>query len=66
MTLALSDLDNFMNYSELNPFVKAVMIHYQFEMIHPFIDANGRVGRILNTLFLYENNLLQQPVLQLS
>lgn len=66
MTRALSDLDNFINYSGLNPFVKAAMIHYQFEMIHPFIDANGRVGRILNTLFLYENHLLQQPVLQLS
>lgn len=66
MSAALSDLDNFMNYSELNPFVKAAMIHYQFEMIHPFIDANGRVGRILNTLFLYENNRLLKPVLQLS
>lgn len=66
MTRALSDLDNFMNYSDLNPFVKAAMIHYQFEMIHPFIDANGRVGRILNTLFLYENHLLKQPILQLS
>lgn len=63
---ALSDLDNFMNYSDLNPFVKAAMIHYQFEMIHPFIDANGRVGRILNTLFLYESHRLKQPILQLS
>jgi len=44
MTAALSDLDNFVNHSELNPFVKAAMIHYQFEMIHPFIDANGRGG----------------------
>lgn len=66
MAVALSDLDNFINYSELNPFVKAAMIHYQFEMIHPFIDANGRVGRIINTLFLYENRLLRHPVLQLS
>lgn len=66
MTTALSDFDNFVNYSELNPFVKAAMIHYQFEMIHPFIDANGRVGRILNTLFLYENHRLQQPALLLS
>lgn len=66
MTAVLSNLDNFVNHSELNPFVKAAMIHYQFEMIHPFIDANGRVGRIINTLFLYENKRLQQPVLQLS
>lgn len=66
MTGALSNLDNFTNYSDLNPFIKAAMIHYQFEMIHPFIDANGRVGRILNTLFLYENKRLCQPVLQLS
>lgn len=66
LAYALSNLDNFINCSDLNVFVKAAMIHYQFEMLHPFIDANGRVGRILNTLFLYENKQIRQPVLLLS
>ena len=43
-----------------------VVGHYQFEAIHPFTDGNGRTGRILNLLFLVEQNLLDQPVLYLS
>ncbi|MCM1037237.1 MAG: Fic family protein [Bacteroides sp.] len=66
LAVALHDLDNFMNRDDMNAFVKAAMVHYQFEMIHPFIDANGRVGRILNTLCLYDDKRLAQPVLQLS
>ena len=66
MTEAISDLEIFINYSNLDAFVKAAMIHYQFEMIHPFIDANGRVGRIINTLFLYETGALQKPTLLFS
>lgn len=66
MTKALTDLENYINYDESNPFVKAAVIHYQFEMIHPFIDANGRVGRIINTLFLKGNGVLNYPILLLS
>lgn len=66
MTASLSDLDYFINHSDLNLFFKAAMIHYQFSMIHPFIDANGRVARILNTLFLYDSKMIQRPLLQIS
>lgn len=66
MMEALTDLENSINYDESNPFVKAAVIHYQFEMIHPFLDANGRVGRIINALFLIDNGILNYPVLLLS
>ena len=61
---AFSDLEKFINDpSDLPLLVRAALIHYQFETIHPFIDANGRVGRLLNTLFLLENQLLTRPIL---
>lgn len=63
MNLAITDLENFLNYSTQNVFIKAAIIHYQFEMIHPFIDANGRIGRLLNILFLVANGVLAYPVL---
>lgn len=66
MTEAIADLERFIHYNDYDVFVKAAMTHYQFEMIHPFIDANGRVGRIINTLFLYETGVLQKPTLLFS
>lgn len=52
--------------SNLDPLVSMAIGHYQFEAIHPFIDGNGRTGRVLNLLYLVEQGLLGQPVLYLS
>ena len=51
---------------DVDPLVRMAVGHYQFEAIHPFVDGNGRTGRILNLLFLVEQDLLELPVLYLS
>jgi Fic family protein len=51
---------------EVDPLVRMAVTHYQFEAIHPFEDGNGRTGRILNLLFLVEQDLLRRPILYLS
>ena len=63
----LANLEKFI-YAEdgIDPLVKLAVIHYQFEAIHPFTDGNGRTGRILNILYLIEQNLLDIPILYLS
>ncbi|MGL4598896.1 MAG: Fic family protein [Bacteroidia bacterium] len=52
--------------NDFDPLLKMAIGHYQFEAIHPFVDGNGRTGRILNQLYLVEQNLLSHPVLYLS
>lgn len=63
-------LDNFEKYMHKNdwmsPLVKAALIHSQFEMIHPFLDGNGRVGRLLIAFYLAANDILHKPTLYLS
>jgi len=51
---------------DIDPLIKLAISHYQFEAIHPFLDGNGRTGRIVNILFLVEKKLLELPVLYLS
>lgn len=51
---------------DIDPLIRMAVAHYQFEAIHPFIDGNGRTGRLLNILFLIEQKLLDTPVLYLS
>ena len=67
MAECMSALEKFMNDEDgMDPLVKAALIHYQFETIHPFLDGNGRVGRLLITLFLMGVNELSSLVLYLS
>lgn len=68
MEEAMSALEKYINEeeSELDVLVQAALIHYQFETIHPFLDGNGRIGRLLITLFLLEKKALSTPALYIS
>lgn len=62
----LAAWETFLHESDLPPLVTIALAHYQFEAIHPFLDGNGRVGRLLITLFLIERQILPTPLLYLS
>jgi Fic family protein len=67
MKAALSDLECFIHADdEYLPLIKAGLIHAQFETIHPFTDGNGRTGRMLVTMFLWQQKLIEMPILYLS
>lgn len=59
----LDSLLAFMANNDLDPLIAISLAHYQFEAIHPFADGNGRVGRLLNVLWLVQSGLLQSPVI---
>ncbi|MGA7179814.1 MAG: Fic family protein [Thiobacillaceae bacterium] len=63
----LANWERFMHeHTELDPLIRMAVGHYQFEAIHPFADGNGRTGRVLNSLFLIQEGLLNLPILYLS
>lgn len=64
----LANLEKYINSNDdkTDPLIKLAVIHYQFEAIHPFTDGNGRTGRIINILYLVQQQLLELPVIYLS
>lgn len=67
MLEGMSDLEKFIHEDDgMDPLIKAGLIHYQFETIHPFLDGNGRIGRMLITLFLLEKGLISSPIFYIS
>lgn len=62
----LGEWEDFLHDRSLPPLIQGALIHCQFEAIHPFLDGNGRVGRLLIVLFLIERKILQTPLLYLS
>ena len=67
MVNAMDQLEKYINTGDsLDVLIRAALIHYQFETIHPFLDGNGRIGRLLILLFLLEKRVLSSPVLYIS
>ena len=67
MQICLGELEKFLHEDNtLPPLIKAGLLHLQFESIHPFLDGNGRLGRLLIALFLVEQQVLREPLLYLS
>ena len=62
----MSNLEKFIHEKNISPLVKIALIHAQFETIHPFLDGNGRLGRLLITLLLHEYNVIRIPILYIS
>lgn len=62
----MSELEKFINTSDMVALLKVALVHYQFETIHPFLDGNGRIGRMLITLMLLSYGCIKKPILYMS
>lgn len=62
----LSNFEKYIHFQEKDFLVQLAIVHAQFEIIHPFVDGNGRVGRILIPLFLFEKGILSSPIFYIS
>ena len=67
MNAAMTDLERYMNEGDdYDPLIRIALIHYQFETIHPFLDGNGRVGRLLILLYLMQQGYISKPTIYIS
>ena len=67
MNQAMADLERYLNEGEdYDPLIRIALIHYQFETIHPFLDGNGRVGRLMILLYLIEQKIISAPIIYIS
>ncbi len=67
MNAAMTDLERYMNEGDdYDPLIRIALIHYQFETIHPFLDGNGRVGRLMILLYLIEQRYISKPIIYIS
>jgi Fic family protein len=66
MTKSLHNWETYIHKEDKDPMVQLAIIHAQFEVIHPFLDGNGRIGRILIPLFLYHKEIIREPVFYMS
>lgn len=67
MNAAMTDLERYMNEGDdYDPLIRIALIHYQFETIHPFLDGNGRVGRLMILLYLMEQGYISKPIIYIS
>jgi Fic family protein len=62
----LNNLEQYLIYNELDPLVQTAIIHAQFEIIHPFLDGNGRLGRMLIPIFLFQKKIISSPMFYIS